>query len=238
MRGLYPIILTLLILALLFTGCRREESNGEEAAPAVMSGGAAEGDAVAPGGSTAGDASGPASEEEPIPGGAGGERRDGGESSEATVAIAPVELPLTLLNEFPEEPNWARDARIGTLQTTLLTGDPQALRATRSGEEFLEDLIAGATEGESFHDSITAAQFLETLRAECDGFRVGVAQRLPQTEWAVPFRCLLRGEPVPLSGTLYVNLEGSPVVVDGSLEQLPEVERVEPEAAREESTPF
>lgn len=149
-----------------------------------------------------------------------------------------VELPLEALSQLPDEPRWARDARIGVLTTTRVSGDPEGIRATEVARDFLYALLAGESVTGDFYDSVTAETVTDRLRAECDGFRVGVAERLPQGEWNAPYRCLLSGKPAPLGGTLYVTLGDRDQVLDATVERLEELERVEPESLREQSAPF
>lgn len=231
MRSLVSLIFALLIL-LALAGCPREEEGpgeGQRAGEGSSTGSPSDAGAL-PG--TAGETQTPRqSQSTGRPGGAAERPRPREE-------IAPVELPLELLGGLPEEPNWAKDARIGELRRSRVTGDPQALRATAGAESFLQGVVAGEALTDNFYDLITAESLVDRLRSECDGFRLGVAQRLPQGEWAVPFRCLLGGDPVPLKGTLYLELDGGERVVDGTLEYLKRMERFEPESVPQESTPF
>lgn len=171
-----------------------------------------------------------------------GEAQKGGKETQAPASVEgdfpPVELPLEQISQLPEEPHGAKDARIGALTTSRLGSDPQGTRARELVRAFLAALIQGEVVTGNFYDPVTAEGLTDRLRAECDGFRVGIAERLPQGEWAVPYRCLLEGNPIPFKGTVYVTLGDRDLVVDGTLERVEEIDRVAPESIRAEETPF
>ncbi|MFW5976031.1 MAG: hypothetical protein ACOCRY_01990 [Alkalispirochaetaceae bacterium] len=229
------VLILLLLTTLVFSSCIRRD--GESASRQEP------GDSEARDGRSAVfDGRGRGSGDEEPDASRGGETQQGGEEAEAPAAgegeFPPVELPLERISQLPEEPRWARDARIGVLTTSRLSSDPQSTRAGELAREFLEALIQREVVTTDFYDPVTAEGLIERLRAECDGFRVGIADRLPQGEWAVPYRCLLKGNPVPFRGTIYVTLGDRDLIVDGTLEVVEKLDRFEPEALRAQETPF
>ncbi|MFW6215499.1 MAG: hypothetical protein ACOC45_06090, partial [Alkalispirochaetaceae bacterium] len=144
--------------------------------------------------------------------------------------------PPGALRGFPSQPRRPSDALIGPLRATSLEADPAELPSVREAEAFFAALFAGE-EGvtDSFYDPFTAEAFSATLRSRCDSVRVALPERLPQQEWAVPFRCLLDEEPKPVRGTLFV-VEGA--VVDGIIELTEAADEVDPEGSRRDEMPF
>lgn len=219
-----------------------EDSGGDRSAPADE---AAAGDSSGAAGTTTAESDSPGaagSTAEPDPNETTGtasaaDSSTAGDDQGSSDASAPV--PLELLSGFPEEPRWPQDARIGRLTAGRLEESARARTVSREADRFFAALFSG--EGailDAFYDPYSGEELVEKVSRECGDVRTGVPQLLPQEEWLVPFRCLLNGEPVPLSGELYLRYEDSPEVVDAVVEPGEPMGDFDPAELTEDTVPF